>query len=175
GGHDVSPALYQQPRSPHCGPTCPARDRLETALYARALAEGKPVLGICRGIQLINVLQGGTLYQDLPTEFDSPVEHHMAPPYTNAAHRVTVRRGTPLHALLQTEEMGVNSYHHQAVKALGADLEVMALSEDGLVEAVRHTGKPFVWGFQWHPEFDFQVNPSSRRIFEAFLAACQRG
>ena len=175
GGHDISPALYRQPRSSRCGPTCRARDRMESALYARALVEDRPVLGICRGIQLINVLQGGTLYQDLPTEFDSPVEHHMAPPYTNAAHRVRIQRETPLHALLQTERMGVNSYHHQAVKTLGADLEVMAVSEDGLVEAVRHRGKPFVWGFQWHPEFDYHVNPNSRKIFEAFLAACQRG
>lgn len=99
----------------------------------------------------------------------------MAPPYTNAAHRVRIQRGTPLYTLLQTEGMGVNSYHHQAVKTLGADLEVMAVSEDGLVEAVRHREKPFVWGFQWHPEFDYHVNPNSRKIFEAFLAACQRG
>ncbi len=174
GGHDVSPALYHAEKTAACGSVCEARDHIEGALYGAALAESKPVLGICRGIQLINVLQGGTLYQDLPTEHASPVEHHMSPPYTAVAHDVQIRTSSPLYALLGTERLGVNSYHHQAIRQLGNQLAVMAESEDGLVEAVRHTEHPFVWGVQWHPEFDFPVNPNSRRLFAAFVRACQK-
>lgn len=173
GGHDVSPSLYKEPQKENCGVSCNDRDLLESALYAVALAQDKPVLGICRGIQLINVLQGGTLYQDLPTEYAGGIEHHMKPPYTNVAHYVSIRRQTPLYELFRTEQLGVNSYHHQAIKKLGADLEIMAESEDGLAEAVRHIGKKFVWAFQWHPEFDFHINPNSRKIFETFINACQ--
>ncbi len=173
GGHDVSPSLYQEQRGMNCGASCEERDLLETALYTNALEQDKPVLGICRGIQLINVLQGGTLYQDLPTEYASGIEHHMKPPYTNVAHFVELTEGTPLYELLSTKRLGVNSYHHQAVKTLGSDLETMAKSEDGLVEAVRHGKKKFVWAVQWHPEFDFHVNESSRKIFKAFVAACE--
>ncbi len=172
GGHDVSPSLYKEQCGMKCGASCKERDLLETALYTKALEQDKPILGICRGIQLINVLQGGTLYQDLPTEYASGIEHHMKPPYTNFAHFVNIKEGTPLYYLLSTRKLGVNSYHHQAIKILGSDLEIMAESEDGLIEAVRHMEKKFVWAFQWHPEFDFHVNENSRKIFEAFVTAC---
>lgn len=172
GGHDISPALYGEEPGAACGVVCGDRDRIERALYDNALAREKPVLGICRGIQLINALQGGSLYQDLPTERPGGVEHHMRPPYTDIAHYVELRRGTPLHDLLGTERLGVNSYHHQGIKRLGAGLEVMASAGDGLIEAVRHTGHRFVWAVQWHPEFDFHVNPASRAIFGAFVGAC---
>ncbi|MCC8042398.1 MAG: gamma-glutamyl-gamma-aminobutyrate hydrolase family protein [Oscillospiraceae bacterium] len=173
GGHDVSPTLYNEVPRYECGVCCTERDIMESALYRNALDNNKPVLGICRGIQLINVLQGGTLYQDLPTEYSSNIEHHMNPPYTDIAHNVTVVKASPLYNLLQTEHLGVNSYHHQAIKKLGDSLEIMAKSEDGLVEAVRHTEKSFVWAFQWHPEFDFHINRNSREIFNAFIKAIQ--
>ncbi|MCD8021060.1 MAG: gamma-glutamyl-gamma-aminobutyrate hydrolase family protein [Clostridiales bacterium] len=172
GGHDVSPSLYHEINRGFCGIPCKAREQVECALYEKALEVGKPVLGICRGIQLINVLQRGNLYQDLPTEYDSAVEHHMEPPYTNIAHDVDINRNTPLYDLVQVEHLGVNSYHHQAIKELGEDLEIMAWSEDGLVEAVRHIKQKYVWAFQWHPEFDFHMNPASKKIFESFLDAC---
>ncbi|MCD7946287.1 MAG: gamma-glutamyl-gamma-aminobutyrate hydrolase family protein [Clostridiales bacterium] len=175
GGQDVSPALYRATREENCGAPCEIRDRMEAILYANALEENKPVLGICRGIQLVNVLQGGTLYQDLPTEHPGGTEHHMSPPYDRPVHEVGIVNGTPLYELLGMERLGVNSYHHQAVKELGAELEVMAVSEDGLVEAVRHTGKSFVWAVQWHPELDFPVNQNSRSIFGAFVRACGQG
>ncbi len=147
GGHDVSPSLYREQAKEACGISCAQRDFMEGVLYKKALECGKPVLGICRGIQLINVLQGGTLYQDLPTEFTSSVEHHMQPPYTDTAHYVSINKQSELFDLLRVERLGVNSYHHQAIKELGKGLEVMATSEDGLVEAVRYTGAKFVWAF----------------------------
>ncbi|MCD7731407.1 MAG: gamma-glutamyl-gamma-aminobutyrate hydrolase family protein [Oscillospiraceae bacterium] len=171
GGHDVSPSLYNEEKKDACGAVCEARDTIELALYKKALERNKPVLGICRGIQLINVIQGGTLYQDLPTETLSETEHHMSPPYTDIAHYVNINRESALYDLIGTERLGVNSYHHQAIKTLGENLEAMAWSDDGLAEAVRHREKSFVWAFQWHPEFDFESNPVSRRIFDAFVNA----
>lgn len=93
----------------------------------------------------------------------------MKSPYTDIAHMVQIRKESPLYDLLGTEILGVNSYHHQAVKELGADLEVMAESEDGLIEAVCHKKQRFIWAVQWHPEFDYHMNPASKRIFEAFI------
>ncbi|MCD8293669.1 MAG: gamma-glutamyl-gamma-aminobutyrate hydrolase family protein [Clostridia bacterium] len=172
GGQDVSPAMYRAKRSPQCGASCDTRDRMEKLLYEMAVEEEKPVLGICRGIQIINVLQGGTLYQDIPSEYHTGIEHHMKPPYTDTAHSVRILNPSPLYSLLGTESLGVNSYHHQAVKDLGQGLEVMAISEDGLVEAISRKGSRFVWGIQWHPEFNFHVDGSSRKIFKAFINAC---
>lgn len=169
GGQDVSPGLYGEEPLPGKSVTCPERDRMEKKLLERAVLWDKPVLGICRGIQFINAALGGTLYQDLGLQYSSPVEHHMAPPYDRVAHQVDILRGTPLYKLLRVKRLGVNSYHHQAVKDVAQSLKVMAVSEDGLVEAVYMPGHRFLWGVQWHPEFSFRTDESSRRIFEAFV------
>ena len=172
GGQDVTPALYGQEKSPECGETCEDLDEMSKALFERILGTGKPILGICRGLQLLNVLLGGTLYQDLPTEHPSEVEHHMRPPYDAVTHSVEVAQDSPLHALLGRTSLGVNSYHHQAVRDLSPQLRAMARSEDGLVEAAWMPGKQFLWAFQWHPEFSYKTDESSRRIFKAFVNAC---
>ena len=173
GGQDVSPALYGETPKPTCGEICPARDRMEQVLLHLALERDLPVLGICRGIQFLNAVLGGTLYQDLPTEHPSQTQHHMTPPYDRAVHTVTIQPGTPLAELLGTEHIGVNSYHHQAVKTLAPCLTEMAWSEDGLIEAVCLPEKRFVWAVQWHPEFAFRVDEHSRKIFGAFVAAAR--
>ena len=173
GGQDVSPALYGEAPKPTCGEVCPARDRMEQTLLHLALERDLPVLGICRGIQFLNAVLGGTLYQDLPTEYPFQTQHHMPPPYDRAVHTVTLQPGTPLAELLGTEHIGVNSYHHQAVKTLAPCLTEMAWSEDGLIEAVCLPGKRFVWAVQWHPEFSFRVDEHSRKIFGAFVAAAK--
>ena len=171
GGQDVSPALYGAAPAPACGETCPARDAMETKLLALALEQDKPVLGICRGIQFLNVYLGGTLYQDLPTEHPSAAEHHQKPPYDVPVHSVTLTAGSPLWALLGKDTLAVNSLH-QAIKTLAPGLAAMAVSEDGLTEAVCLPDKRFVWAVQWHPEFSFPVNADSRKIFAAFVGAC---
>lgn len=175
GGQDIEPELYEQKRKAYCGASCPPRDRLETLLYQKALEADKPILGICRGVQMINVLQGGTLYQDLRQEYTSApkVEHHMVPPYDRAVHQVTIREESPLYGVLQKTQLSVNSYHHQAIRSLGKDLTVMAVSEDGLIEAVCHSKKRFVWGVQWHPEFSFRSDAASRAILRTFVEACE--
>ncbi|MCD8048346.1 MAG: gamma-glutamyl-gamma-aminobutyrate hydrolase family protein [Clostridia bacterium] len=171
GGHDVSPALYGAERSERCGAVCPERDAMEGLLLKYALQKDASVLGICRGIQFLNAYFGGTLYQDLPTEYASKIEHHMTPPYDRRAHYVDVVPGTPLFELLRERSLGVNSYHHQAVKTLAPQLEAMAYSEDGLVEAVYLPEKRFVWAVQWHPEFSYRNDEASRKIFAAFVAS----
>ncbi len=178
GGHDVNPALYEATSEgatkadaiATCE-TCSRRDALEQALFAQAIEDDKPVLGICRGIQLINVLCGGTLWQDLPTQRPSELEHHGTPPYDRTVHYVDVLEGTPLAATVGAGRLGVNSYHHQAVREVGSELEVMATAEDGLVEAVWRPASRFCWGIQWHPEFSYRVDEPSRRIFSAFVSA----
>ncbi|MCD8146621.1 MAG: gamma-glutamyl-gamma-aminobutyrate hydrolase family protein [Clostridiales bacterium] len=172
GGHDVAPEVYGAERLSQCGECCPARDRMETALLPLALAADRPLLGICRGIQMLNAALGGTLYQDLPAQRPSAVEHHQTGPhYERPVHTVTLLPGTPLRQLLEVEELPVNSYHHQAVRSLSPRLRPMALAPDGLVEAVWLPEKPFVWGVQWHPEFSHRTDENSRKIFRAFVAA----
>ena len=169
GGHDVSPALYGQTPLPECGATCPARDAMETGLLRRAMARNLPVLGICRGIQLINAALGGTLWQDLPTQRPSEVTHQQKPPYDAPAHAVDLLPGTPLYDLLGRDALPVNSYHHQAVRDLAPYLQPMALSPDGLVEAVYHPGQRFLWAVQWHPEFAWRTSAEAMAIFRAFV------
>lgn len=175
GGHDVSPELYGEEKLPECAACCPERDAMEPGLLRAALERNKAVLGICRGIQLINAALGGTLYQDLPSLHPSEVCHRQAAPYDVPAHEVRIVESSPLHALLGKSEIGVNSCHHQAIKSLASGLKEMAWSPDGLIEAVYMPEKPFVWAVQWHPEFSYKVNPDSVAIFGAFVSAARKG
>ncbi|MCD7726248.1 MAG: gamma-glutamyl-gamma-aminobutyrate hydrolase family protein [Clostridiales bacterium] len=171
GGQDVSPALYQEEKSEKCGETCGLRDRMEQYILRKAIEADKAVLGICRGIQLMNVALGGTLYQDLPSEISSPIEHHMRAPYDREAHKVRIVKGSPLEAVVNHNIIAVNSYHHQAIKRLAEPLRAMAYAEDQIVEAVYMPSQRFIWGIQWHPEFSYQVSKESRSILKAFLSA----
>lgn len=174
GGQDVSPALYRKKAGEYCGESCQKRDSMEKILLSIAIREEKPVLGICRGIQLINAALGGTLYQDLPTEYASDLEHHQKPPYDVAAHGVKLVTGTPLSELLGEETMEVNSYHHQAIRELAPVLKPMAYAEDGLVEAVWMPEHRFLWAVQWHPEYNYRVSAESRKLFKKFVDTCSR-
>lgn len=174
GGQDVSPQVYgcaDKDAIKLVGETSPERDIEERLLLKLALAQDLPVLGICRGIQVINAMLGGTLWQDLPAQNPSQVNHHGTAPYNKPVHSVDVLPNTPLADYLGAGELRVNSYHHQAVKTLAPKLEAMAKSEDGLVEALWHTEKRFVWGVQWHPEFAYKTDDASRQIFSALIDA----
>lgn len=131
------------------------RDRYEIDLFNAFLAAAKPVLGICRGCQLINVALGGTLFQDIPTQVSDAISHRDDALYERALHDVRVLPGTKLAALYpQVRLAKINSIHHQAVKLLGKGLEVEALGvPDGVVEAIRWRGPSYVFGMQWHPEW----------------------
>lgn len=170
GGHDVSPEIYGEKAlegTVSYGP----RDEMEKQVLAKAIRLDKPLLGICRGIQFVNAALGGTLYQDLPTQFSSSIEHHQTPPYDVPVHEVTILKDTPLYDCLQTERIRVNSYHHQAVKDVSPELAIMARAEDGLVEALYRPENRFLWVVQWHPEFSIKKDENSKKIFSAFVEA----
>ena len=173
GGHDVSPSMYGECAVPECGATCFERDSMESILLRQVLKLDKPVLGICRGIQFLNVALGGTLYQDLPTQHHSSVIHRQKPPYGEPSHTVTVMPETPLKELLGKEQLAVNSCHHQGIRDLANDLRPMAVAEDGLVEAVYLPSACFVWAVQWHPEFFPAEDWASNLIFKAFVEECK--
>jgi putative glutamine amidotransferase len=142
---------------------------MEGTVLQMALERDLPVLGICRGIQFINAYLGGSLYQDLPSQHPSEVEHHQSPPYDVPAHAVALVEGSPLRRCLGVERLPVNSYHHQAVRRLAPGLEAMACAPDGLIEAAYMPGKRFLWTVQWHPEFSYKTDEYSRRIFQALI------
>lgn len=171
GGHDVSPSLYGAERSAKCGECCPMRDRMDSYILEGAVKEDKSVLGICRGIQLMNAAAGGTLYQDLPSERGGTVEHHMSPPYDRAAHTVDILKDTLLFDIFKEEKIGVNSYHHQAVKELAPAFKAAAVSEDGIIEGIYMPDKKFILGVQWHPEFFYKKDVNSRKLISAFVSA----
>lgn len=174
GGQDVSPVLYGEKEISRCGECSPERDSMEWSLLKQVLEVDKPILGICRGIQFLNVALGGTLYQDIPTQRPSVEEHHQKPPYHIPSHEVMVSFESPLYELLHKDKLSVNSYHHQGIKKLAKGLQVMACATDGLIEGVYMPEKRFVWGLQWHPEFSYLSDEDSRKIFEAFVKAAQK-
>jgi len=171
GGHDVNPKMYHQKPIPQCGVTCDIRDDMEKTIFNYAIHENKPILGICRGIQLINVLCGGSLYQDLPTQYKSNINHVQKPPYNIPQHSVSIIEDTPLFKTIQKSKLNVNSYHHQAVKTLGDGLKVSAISEDGLVEGIYMKDKKYIQAIQWHPEFSLE-DESSIKIFKSLVTSC---
>ena len=168
GGHDVFPGFYHE--KPIAGVVCcEKRDLMEKTVLEKAVAADKPILGICRGIQFINVFFGGTLYQDIPSQFSTATEHHQRPPYDVPVHDVEIVADSPLYKCLGTTKMPVNSYHHQAIKDLAPGLKAMAFSSDGLVEAVYKPDRRFLWAVQWHPEFCWKTDERGRKIFNAFV------
>ncbi len=174
GGHDINPAMYGEKPIPACGLWNEKRDRLEKELFDAAYEKDIPLLGICRGIQLVNVAMGGTLYQDLPSQHGEQTEHHMTAPYDRVCHMVTLKEGSPLRSLLGCEQLGVNSYHHQAVKQLAPMLREMARSEDGLIEAIYDPARTFLWAVQWHPEFAYASDPKAYAIVTEFVRTCRK-
>lgn len=176
GGHDVNPELYGEKVEQTCGAICHERDIMEERLLNEVLRLDKPVFGICRGLQLINVLLGGTLYQDIPTQFqaDKLIMHQQKPPYTRPVHSVSIEKGSMLEKLIHTESLMVNSYHHQGIKELASSLETAAIAEDGLIEAFTMPNKKFALAVQWHPEFSYQEDDYSFRLFSEFVHASQK-
>lgn len=170
GGQDVDPGLYGETRRPVCGEPYLPRDELDTAFLREAVMRDKPVLGICRGLQLFNAATGGTLWQDIPSEYKTHVCHAMKPPYDRTVHDVEITAGTPLADIVGAGKLAVNSYHHQAVRRLSGELRCAAVSEDGLIEAAYRPNSKFFIGVQWHPELYRDI--SSRRLFEAFVKSC---
>ena len=169
GGPDVAPSIYNEEQKPWCGTLCEARDEMEQYILKKAVEKDRSVLGVCRGIQLMNVCYGGTLYQDLKSEYDSDLDHRIQPSYNEMIHFNTIQKDTPLYDLLGKEQMKVNSYHHQAVKKLSPQFKQMSISEDGLIESIYMPDRKYVVGVQWHPEFLYQKDENNRKIICSFV------
>lgn len=174
GGHDVDPSLYgEEPAG--AGPVCPARDAVERKYFDKAMSVDLPVFGICRGLQFINAVLGGTLYQDIPSQFGNDICHGRPAPGGVCTHKANVLKNTPLYALFDTEKIVVNSYHHQGVRTLAPGLRPCAIAEDGLVEAIFAPHKTYVRAVQWHPELNFETDEHSKKLFRDFIQACAQG
>jgi putative glutamine amidotransferase len=174
GGVDIDPYLFGA--SPHrdLGSVDRRRDAFELALYRAFRTLGKPVLGICRGIQLVNVAHGGSLHQHLPAVADT--EQHLQKDFTGAPlQRVTLTPGSRLAGAFGTTELAVNSFHHQAVERVGDGLEVAARSGDGIVEALElaDPGSGFMVAVQWHPEMCWDTHPEHHTPFLMLADACR--
>ncbi len=172
GGQDVQPELYGETPQPHCGEVFPCRDKLDRYIFEYALAMDKPVLGICRGCQAMNVFSGGSLYQDLKIDFGTEENHRMEAPFNRTAHLMIPQPGTPLSELIGERLFEVNSVHHQGIKRLADSFDIMAVSEDGIIEAIYMPDRRFVWGVQWHPEWFFLESADNASILAAFVKAC---
>lgn len=172
GGEDVNPAYYSQTPTEHCGKIVAHRDHAEIKMLEAFFPTGKPILGICRGEQLLNVYCGGTLHQDIGTLAKCRHKDYLRKNW--GSHMVTTNPGTKLAAILNQKTFPVNSLHHQAVDQLGPDLIAAAYSEDGLVEAIEHKTHRFCLGVQWHPEHMSPFSKLQRRIFDAFVRACSQ-
>ena len=174
GGADVQPNIYGEEVEPFCGETKPYRDALEVAVLKKAIQSKKPILCICRGMQLLNAVLGGTLYQDIKSQFESNVIHRQSEAESYLTHEVSVLAGTPLHELVGVDRMVANTYHHQAIKTLADDLKVMATADDGIIEAVYYKGENYIHGYQWHPERRFDCDVHNQVIFENFMKNCKK-
>ncbi|MEH6420566.1 gamma-glutamyl-gamma-aminobutyrate hydrolase family protein [Pseudomonas sp. CGJS7] len=178
GGADIDPVAYGERPSELLMTTDPERDRFELSLLRAFVDAGKPVLGICRGMQLINVAHGGSLYQDLVGAGATRSQHYIPAQYDEHAHALRMRESGWLASLYpQVADPQVNSIHHQGVKQLGEGLEVEAWSDDGIPECIRGTGENFVVGVQWHPEFHDHRFPEllpGRPLLMAFMEAARR-
>ncbi|HEU0012995.1 MAG TPA: gamma-glutamyl-gamma-aminobutyrate hydrolase family protein [Longimicrobium sp.] len=177
GGVDMDPASYGQERSDLCGRVDPPRDRVELMFARWALEDGKPVLGVCRGLQVINVAAGGSLLQDC-TLCEHSIKHDYFPGAGWArdylAHEIRVAPGSRLHQAFGSEQVMVNSMHHQAIAAVGQGVVATAWAPDGLIEALEGTREGhFYVGVQWHPEMLIDRDEGTRRLFTEFIEAAQ--
>ena len=175
GGGDVEPARFGEERHPATAEISKARDRLEIEVTERAMHARRPLLAICRGIQVLNVTLGGSLYQDIAADTASTIAHAQTAPRDQPTHPVKVMgEGTRLGATLGAPEVEVNSMHHQAINRLGRGLRDVAWAPDGIIEGVESTGaNTLVLGVQWHPEELVAHDPTARNLFRALVTSAE--
>jgi putative glutamine amidotransferase len=173
GGVDVDPSNFNEDPHPKLGRTDGARDRVELQVTRWAIEDRKPLFGLCRGLQVINVALGGSLWQDLEEQVPDAIKHDYFPNFgydrDHLAHEVTLARGSRLRHLMEKDSILVNSMHHQGIKTLAPGLATCAVAPDGLIEAVEMESDQFVLGVQWHPEVFEMTDPHTRHVFREFI------
>ncbi|OAA94847.1 gamma-glutamyl-gamma-aminobutyrate hydrolase family protein [Clostridium coskatii] len=181
GGADIEPKYYGEEIGPEIGEVIPERDAQELYLAKKIINKSNvPILGVCRGYQLLNVACGGTLYQDLcqvssNLKNNSTINHSViGSPKYNTVHKVLVNEKSKLHKILNRNTLEVNSYHHQAIKDVASIFNVAAMSPDGIVEAIEMKEDRFILGTQWHPEMLEEKHCEQLLIFKAFIEACRK-
>lgn len=174
GGGDIDPTLFGEEPHPKLGTISPGRDQLEPALIKEILTADKPILAICRGVQILNIAIGGDMYQDIYSQHENQlIQHSQKAMRSHLAHFVKAREGSLLASVVGTTEFKVNTYHHQAVRHVPYPFDVSGVASDGIIEAIESTGHSFVLGVQWHPEC-LAVNGDeiAKRIFTRFVESC---
>ena len=172
GAFDVDPSLYGETTAHPSVSLKERRTRFEWNVTRGAFERNMPLLGICGGQQLLNVVLGGTLIQHIPDAIGDALAHEQPNPRDEPGHDVTIEEGTLLHRITGTTRLAVNSAHHQAVRAAGPDCVVSAVADDGVIEAIEHREHPFCLGVQWHPEF--LITDGDRSILAALIGAARR-
>jgi putative glutamine amidotransferase len=172
GGDDCDPRIYGEEPLPGIEPMDPRRQSNDLSLARISREKGIPTLGICLGMQVMNVAAGGSLVQDIDSQLGTDI-NHVSPPSNRARHEVTVSGGSRLAEILGERDLQVNSSHHQSVKTPGRGLTVTASAPDTIVEAMEDPSHPFYLGVQWHPE-DMPGEESATRLFGAFVAAARK-
>ncbi len=170
-GPDLPPSLYGERRRYRYPVMSRQRSSFEIEMARLVVDTRLPVLGICGGMQALNVALGGTLFQDIPSQLPSALQHQQTTPATRLSHSVQVTSKSLLRRIVQQPRIRVNSSHHQSIKEVAPPLAVSALAPDGVIEAVESRQHPFCLGVQWHPEFLYDHDNLARRIFKAFLNA----
>jgi putative glutamine amidotransferase len=174
GGGDIAPARYGEWAIAQTEPPDAERDAMELELVDSVLSEGLPILGICRGMQLLNVARGGTLYQDIGSQLSQARNHNLSKGrLAGTTHPIEIQAGSRLEAIVGGRHHEVNSYHHQAVHRPGRDVEITARADDGVAEALELRDHPFAIAVQYHPERMYQRDGAAHRLFEEFVRACR--
>ena len=171
GGSDILPYLYGEQMRPGIGQIDPVSDEMELEIARQTLKSEKPVLGICRGIQVLAVAAGGSLIQDINTQVPNALLHWQSSPKNTFAHQVELNAESKLAQFIGPNRIWVNSHHHQAVREVPPELLITARASDGVIEALEHSLHPFYLGVQWHPEGTIDKDISSLKLFEAFIKA----
>lgn len=174
GGGDINPLFYGEDPIPELGEVTPERDEMELDLVRVCRDEKKPIFGICRGCQMLNVSMGGDLYQDLLAQKGSVLQHMQDAPRNHPSHSIRIKPDSILYNITQKTIIRVNSFHHQAARSVVSPLYVSATANDGVIEAIEGGEENhFVLGVQWHPERMFQVCEDAKKLFAYFVMRCQ--
>lgn len=173
GGGDLDPSFYNEEPDIHLGPINPERNSYEVMITQLSLERDLPILGICGGMQTINVVCGGSLFQDIYSQIPNVISHRQRAPRWCAYHSVNIDSSSKLYQIFKAEQIKVNSRHHQAVKTLGKNLKISATSQDNVIEAIESTVHKFVIGVQWHPEDMYERDVFAKSLFQAFVKLCR--